>query len=135
MTMDIYGQAPSEDCGKVVYYTMSVWPALWRFCCLVGEDIIPEETAKKGYWNDKAGLDVGKSEELADKLEKAIEDGTLASFVLGEAFDDSPKEGEQAIRRITGIFTGEEEGGCPLSEKNVQKFINFLRCCGGFEIW
>lgn len=112
MGMDVSGLQPRSKIGECFCNNIWWWHPLARFC----EYVAPEEAAKCRYWhsNDSDGLDDETSRALAEKLQEAI-DGPCS------------KRMERAVAK--GVEAG------PFSCENVQEFINFLRDCGGFEIW
>ena len=132
MGMDIYGLNPSAEAGK--YFRANVWS--WRPIHQFIEDVkgVDKETLRSMGFNDGAGLKTqDECTKLADAMQtraaKMREDGIeeiSVDFCNGLAVDK------------TGLFV---DYGTPGSRspyytdlKHVEKFILFLRSCGGFEV-
>lgn len=159
MGMDVYGKKPVSETGK--YFRNNVW--WWRpladYCC----EVAPKITANCKYWqsNDGDGLNAQDSASLADLLQIEIETG--ATLIYEKRYistqEATPNE-ECFICEATGTRNPPPIGGAgnpktngircngcegtgfvrpystqyPFSVENVERFVAFLRDCGGFEI-
>ncbi|MBR0693639.1 hypothetical protein [Bradyrhizobium lablabi] len=159
MGMDVIGKKPSTEEGK--YFRNNVW--WWRplagYCC----EVAPEITSKCTYWQSNDGDGLGKRDaiKLADVLQKEIESGRTLSFQRRYTSAQEMTANEPCpICAGTGTrlpvphrgagdpkTTGIKCNGCdgngtrrpystdyPFDVENVQKFVAFLRGCGGFQI-
>ena len=160
MGMDVYGKQPTTGEGKYFCNNMSWWRPLADYVC----EIAPEIAEKCRYWqsNDGDGLNGHDSLRLADLLQKEIESGHTAAYARRREakLEMAPNE-PCLLCEATGTRKPPLDGGAgdptkdgilcnmcdghgytrPLatnyrfSVENVQKFVTFLRGCGGFEIW
>jgi len=159
MGMDVHGKNPTSEVGSYFRNNMWHWRALATYVCGIDRRL----TDKCEHWqsNDGAGLNAKDSAALATRLQAEIDSGRTANYVRvwasqQEMMPDEPCwlcEGtgtrKPAPERGDGdLATGTICNGCdgkgyirpyatmcPISVENVQRFTNFLRDCGGFEIW
>ena len=119
-------------------YNIWRWKPLATVCCMVA----PVETAPCKHWffNEYDGLNSVESERLADKLEKAVEDGSVDQCLRS-------LQGEQLFAEESAIGALIEKNfGCTVEpsllmedwrsvcKADILDFIEFLRACGGFGI-
>ena len=155
MGMDVHGLHPRSAAGQ--YFRNSVWS--WRpladYCCEIGKDLIANP---KGWqYNKGHSLDGNNAAKLATRLEAEISSGRTASYEMQHkrAIELTPDEDCETCggtgRRVAPPRTGPGDqlcNGCngkgsrrPYSTwysfevDNVRKFAEFLKDCGGFEIW
>lgn len=158
MGMDVYGRKPTSETGK--YFRNSVW--WWRplatYACAVAPDIAAH--CKCWQSNDGDGLNAKQSAQLADRLQAEIDAGRTLLYAkrytgAQEASPDEPCwlcEGTGTQRPVPergagDLKTGIKCNSCdgrgyvrpdsthyPFSVENVQRFVAFLRDCGGFNI-
>jgi len=109
MGMDVFGKNPTSLVGGNFENNIWWWLPLAEYVCKVSPDI----TSKCSRWlsNDGGGLSEDDSRMLANILQNEIDSGR------------------------TGVYARWLHAKCPFSVANVQEFANFLRVCGGFEIW
>ena len=145
MGMDVWGNAPRNGQGE--YFRASIWS--WRpIHCLIQE---ANSRFSLGFdltdfdFNMGAGLGSQSAcDSLADALEKLLAETSTESFTL----DLAPQATEAAVLSLlegAGVAVGLAptlEGAsavAPLTysadREHVELFIQFLRSCGGFEIW
>lgn len=85
MGMDVYGKNPTSERGSYFRNNVWWWRPLWDYCVLVGEEIIDEEVAEHGHYNDGAGLDETNAVRLAHVLLTELELGKTAEFAKTQA--------------------------------------------------
>lgn len=120
MGMDVYGRSPSSEAGE--YFRSSVW--WWHPLAKSVQKVDPETTARCQCWhtNDGDGLDARDSEVLVDALQRAIDSGETAQY-------EDAYERKRAARPRNDF-----NRNYYFSAENVQRFANFLRHSGGFNI-
>jgi len=119
MGMDVKGVKPKNEEGRWIRF--SIWE--WRPLALLMEDIASDlfdaRNLKGIHYNDGCGLqDDDKCFILADRIEKWLEERPYLNeleYKLVVA-DDIRVDYKVTVER-------------------VKQFIEFLRSCGGFEIW
>jgi hypothetical protein len=138
MGMDLYGINPKDTLGEYAQYNIFRWQPLATVCCAIA----PAATAPCQHWytNDNDGLSGTESEWLADKLEEALQDGSV-----DECLRQLP---ESVFERVNVILSITLEPGANLvtplpgrdydwrlqCRQDIPDFILFLRACGGFRI-
>ena len=155
MGMDVMGMDASTERGS--YFRNNVW--WWRPLSGYIECVAPQIYAKCKHWgfNDGDGLGVADSVELAKILQAELDSGRCEKFEKDyqtdlESMDKEPcticaGTGRRAEIPKTGAG-GIHCNGCdgegkvlpwathyPFSAENVQEFVDFLKECGGFQIW
>jgi hypothetical protein len=161
MGFDILGRKPKSKAGEYFRRNNRGWGL---FIDLVF-DFAPDLASQCKSWgsNDGEGLNAGLAEELANILDTAVQDGSLTAYLAQqEACSQMEKctvcEGtgvwctnRQNLRHLSsGIEPGQLAEGLKcfccggkgwirsnsvLGHDDVNKWIAFLRGCGGFEIW
>jgi hypothetical protein len=119
MGMDVYGHNPSSERGQYFRNNVWWWRPLWDYCCQVGAEIIDEEIAEQGHYNDGAGLGEDESQALANLLLEELASGRTSDFERKhrEYLASLPRE-DCDYCEATGIRTDEvgEEMGMPTKE-------------------
>ncbi len=135
MGMDVYGRKPTAEAGK--YFRANVWS--WHpIHALIGElceDLLDAELLDKLAFNDGAGpTDQETCTEMANRFEQWMEHHTEG-------------HGLESSLRVTpeGRFVPPEEleknpdletkSPYEVSDEHLKEWIEFLRHCGGFEVW
>ena len=160
MGMDVIGKNPKNETGEYFRNNAWSWGPLATYVC----EVAPEITAKCKYWqsNDGDGLNGEDSIFLAGLLQKEIDSGRTERYarLRRSQIEQAPNQ-PCTLCESTGTRKPAPERGAgdptkdgivcnscdghgyvrpwvddnPLSVKNVQEFVNFLRECNGFEIW
>lgn len=133
MGMDVNGKAPTSKEGEYFWASVWTWHPLWDLCCAVAPLVIGEETARDCQYNDGKGLDAEQAKLLADALERALEIGIEKVRVLRP----SRSEAADAMMQMLGGSVNENARGSwyELQPERIRVFVQFLRACGGFEVW
>jgi len=154
MGMDVGGKAPRSTTGE--YFRNNVW--WWRpladYCLQVAPEIC-EPDGEEVYWhtNDGDGLDDAHAVALSARLQDEIDSGRTAAFadsrmaelnaMPDETCDLCHGTGRRDDTIMQGVCNVCEGAGYvrpfatwyAFNVENVQEWVNFLRDCGGFEIW
>jgi len=152
MGMDVVGRKNPD-----AYFRNNVWN--WRPLADYACAIAPEITQHCRHWqsNDGDGLNKKNSEALADVLEQEIKSGRCEAYAkIRQAEIDAlpneacwlcdgtgkrkpaPKSGAGHVECNNCDGTGSvrpDDAHYPFSAENVQRFVTFLRECGGFKIY
>lgn len=155
MGMDIYGSDPSSDEGESFDISSCGWHMILLLMRLANEqsntDLVSEKLLASMKYNDGSGLNTQKECNLmADALEKLIENKQVLTDSCLIVEEDGPNTyirsmvgNNTAIDRSGRILSQEEIKTMPKEEvfsaycigyDQVHEFIEFLRCCGGFEV-
>ena len=131
MGMDVYGRKPTTEAGK--YFRANVWS--WRPIHAICDQFCD---TKHWEYNDGAGLGTqAECDRLADNL-----DGYLATMPetvsIGEERDlkvDSERRLLSGDEALQAMCEGKVlRSPWTVRREHLQKFVAFLRGCGGFKI-
>lgn len=142
----------STDPENPTYFRTNAWH--WRPIAIYCESVAPELTDySRWHYNDGAGLDKSKALNLAAILQHHMDSGRTAIFQQEYvdkqiAMPDEPcglcyGTGQRDDNHYQGTCTSCEGRGTrrpietwyPFDITAIAEFIQFLRNCGGFQIW
>jgi hypothetical protein len=118
MGFDIQGMEPSSDTGKYFRCSGWYWRPLHILICLLCEDFLTIEEGREMGFNEGFSYSAEKARAIAFRL----------AFV---ASDDERLARYEA--RVAEILPANYEG-C-WSKDTIIEFVEFLRDCGGFEVF
>ncbi len=135
MAMDVYGRKPSSPAGE--YFRANVWS--WRpihvLMIELCSDLLNPKTLSKMALNDGAGPKAQKTcTEMAKRFEQWMEHHTEGYTV----------ESDLRITLEGRFVSAEELAANPdletttpygVSDEHLKEWIEFLRHCGGFQVW
>ena len=140
----------NANCG--VYFRNNVWwwRPLWQYCYGVCEHLLTYEEWQAGGYNDGHEYDEDICLEMAELLQADIDDGSCQRYKdhYQAELDALPNEicsrcngnnrGHKKKKECNVCDkTGETENfskSYPFDVENVQRFVNFLKECGGMCI-
>jgi hypothetical protein len=150
-----------DVCGSNgAYFRNSVW--WWRPLANYINEVAPDIAGQCRYWHshDGDGLDEANAHKLAERLQAEIDTGRTAHYetIYRSEQENLPNElcwlceGTGTRKPLPQIGAGDPRtdgipcNGChttgylqptayPFSVDNVRGFVDFLRECGGFEIY
>jgi hypothetical protein len=142
MGMDVYGNNPTGKGGECFCIRIHYWEALADYIHAVA----PTIAAKCTYWysNDGDGLEVSDALGLADALQKEIDSGRCETYAKIKTkiglLERDTLGSEHGLWDIAfdgngAITLRPSDATYPFDVQNVQRFVAFLRECGGFRIW
>ena len=135
MGMDVSGRNPSDPVGE--YFRANVWS--WRpivhLCCELCSDLLDEEMLSAIGFNDGAGpTDQATCTQMANRFDQWMEHHASGSsldsemkvtkegrFVTEEELEDNPDLDAQSPYEV--------------DDEHLKLWVEFLRHCGGFEVW
>jgi len=151
MGMDISGKKPVSETGSYFRNNCWWWRPLWHYCCVVGEELIDEDTAAGCSYNDGNGLNAKDAAKLAVILQAKIADGHTKTWkkerdlYLESLPDDNCNmcnnnnrghKKKKECKSCDGKGTQENwNKHYPFAVDNVENFSKFLIDSGGFEVW
>jgi hypothetical protein len=133
--MDVSGRNPTAEAG--VYFRANVWAwhPIHDLIAELCQDLLDEEMLKNLAYNQGAGpTDAETCTEMANRFEAWMEHHTG-----GHGLDLGPR-----VTKEGRFVTDEELAENPdletvspyqVSDEHLKKWIDFLRHCGGFEVW
>ena len=136
MGMDVIGRKPTSPAGEYFRANVWSWHPIQALICDVCSDLLDEETLENIGFNNGAGAaDQQTCTEMASRFELWMEHHVQG---LGLEIPDV---------RVTkdGHFVTEEEFAenpdletttpYHVEDDHLKEWIEFLRHCGGFEVW
>jgi len=132
--MDVIGRAPSSKAGG--HFRASVWS--WRpihyLVCRLCSDILDEETLDNMNYNSGAGPeDQATCTEMAIRFENWMErhvDGVSLDLGMYVKTDGRLVAEDDIEDPDTEVMPAHE-----VSDDHLKEWIEFLRHCGGLEVW
>jgi hypothetical protein len=94
MGMDVYGKSPVTERGEYFRNNVWWWRPLWSYCCEVAFDIISQDVAEAGQYNDGQGLNGVQAKALGEKLFIELWEGRTAQYAKDymASIADLPRE-------------------------------------------
>ena len=136
MGMDVSGRKPDSPVGE--YFRANVWS--WRpihaLICELCSDLLDEEVLEGMGYNDGAGAaDQKTCTEMANRFELWMEHN-----VQGRSLDIPGAKVTEEGRFVTDeelAANPDLETHTPynVEDEHLKEWIEFLRHCGGFEVW
>lgn len=131
MGMDVYGRNPSDECGRYFRASALSWPTLMlltlKLCC---PDLVNKDQFSAMMRGSGAGPDNQDAcSAIADRFEQwlAAQNGHVftAEYVstasVNAATPPHPPKSDAEMYRV--------------DRQLLEQWIEFLRHCGGFEVW
>ena len=134
--MDVFGRNPDSPAGE--YFRASIWS--WRpihgLTIELCWDLLDEETMQGMAFNDGAGPDDGRvCVEMADRFDRWLtkhRDGHRVYVEREGSFEGAVVAAlEQAGWEMAEHF----ESSFTVSHEHLRAWVDFLRHCGGFQVW
>lgn len=124
MGMDVFGAKPTEKKGEYFRNNVWWWRPLWDYASQVAEDIINEELADGGHYNDGQGLDAVGATALGYRLLLEIESGRCAEHEAEyrKALSEIPME-DCELCGATGIRTDKVGMEAGMHEKALEEAV------------
>jgi hypothetical protein len=135
MGMDVYGKNPSSEAGK--YFRANVWS--WRpihaLIVQLCSDLLDAETIQALGFNDGAGpAEQTTCTAMAQRFEVWLEHHTSGQSL--ECDLRVTKEGRFVNEQELAANPDLETEPCyEVSDEHLKEWVEFLRHCGGFEVW
>jgi hypothetical protein len=133
--MDVNGRKPSAPAGEYFRANVWAWRPIHALICDLCSDLLDEDTLRAMGFNDGAGpQDQPTCTVMAGRFEQWMEHHTQG-------------HGLESDLRVTpdGRFVSDEElAGNPdlvtaspyeVGDEHLKEWVDFLRHCGGFEVW
>lgn len=157
MGMDIHGIDPKNEIGRYFRNNVWWWHPLWDFCCDIDPSLV--DKVPHAHSNDGDGLkDYEECIELSKKIDISISNGYAEFYIEQRNIELKNKPDveceicEGTGQRPDGLFgvDWKIEGcnGCNgkgykkdfltnyhLDLDNLKEFSEFLKSCGGFQIY
>jgi hypothetical protein len=136
MGMDVHGRNPSSPEGE--YFCANVWS--WRpihaLMIALCSDLLDEGTLHSMEYNDGAGpADQATCTTMANRFELWMEhhiDGLCLDFPGVGVAEDGHFVFEKELTENPDIET---HTPYEVEDEHLKEWIEFLRHCGGFEVW
>jgi hypothetical protein len=135
MGMDVVGRNPSSPAGKYFGANLWSWRPIQDLIVRLCSDLLDDETLVGLGYNDGQGpKQQATCTEMATQFERWME-----HHVAGHQLDLDlrvTKDGEFVTRKESAENPGlETESAYRVDDETLKEWIEFLRHCGGFEVW
>ena len=136
MGMDVYGRNPASPAGE--YFRASIWS--WRpiygltieLCC----DLLDEETLRHMAYNDGAGPDEAPTcAQMADRFAGWLKENSNGHQVYVEREGSFEGGVVTALEKAGWSTLNDFESSFTTNHEHLTQWEEFLRHCGGFEVW
>ncbi len=142
MGFDVTGLDPASKNGRYFGRNVWGWHPLWRFVCLIGDDLLSAEQKRKGHSNDFMTVDKETSLEIARRLRKALdhregcEDRAVRTEIEVQLERKYLVGGLEMLARKLEEEPGVvvQTGDFRLDWGSLSDFAEFCESCGGFII-
>lgn len=135
MGMDVVGRKPSSKAGE--YFGANVWS--WRpihdLIAQLCSDLLDAETLEKIGFNGGAGpTDQETCSEMAKRFENWMEHHVEGHGLESETrvTEDGRFVSQKELEENSDLET---ESPYNVEDEHIKEWIEFLRHCGGFEVW
>jgi hypothetical protein len=135
MGMDVNGRNPSSHAGEYFRANVWSWPPIHALITELCSDLLDAETLKEMAFNDGAGPQDQKTcTEMAKRFEQWMEHHTEGH---GLESDLQVTEDGRFVSTVELAQNPDLETVSPyeVNDEHLKEWIEFLRHCGGFEVW
>jgi hypothetical protein len=135
MGMDVYGRKPSSPEGEYFRATVWSWHPIHALIIELCSDLLKDKTLEKLAFNDGAGP---KSQKVCTEMAQRFEQW-MEHHAEGHSL-----ESELRVTKEGRFVSAEELAENPdmetmspyeVSDEHLKEWIEFLRHCGGFQVW
>ena len=135
MAMDIQGRKPSAQDSKSFPIEFWAWRPIHALIVRLCSDLFDKKTLEGMATGGGGGaLDQKTSAEMANRFERWMEHHA-EGFVLESGIRVTPEGHFLSEEELAKNPTMETVSPYEVSDERLKKWIEFLRCCGGFEVW
>lgn len=133
MGMDVYGLQPRSRVGEYFRASIWEWPTVLEAISATG--VLPQERVDALSFNDGARVSAEEAERLADALAGLMEVDPVPARPV-ESISHLVQLADQVLYQLVREMPkGEVIVSKSDDETLLKRFIEFLRNCGGFEVW
>jgi hypothetical protein len=135
MGMDVYGRNPRSEAGEYFRATIWSWPPIHALIAELCSDLLDEKTLESLAYNDGAGPeDQETCTEMARRFEVWMEQHT-EGHQLDLGFRVTREGRLVTEHELAENPDLEAESPHAVCDDHLKAWIEFLRDCGGFEVW
>jgi len=133
MGVDIFGRKPCSPDGEYFTVNFTGWGPIHSLIVELCSDLLDEEMLDEIGGNSGFGPHDQKTcTQMASRFEMWMEDNVDGlSIDLGQRVDKDYR----LISAEAAMLGLETKPAYKVSDKTLKKWIDFLRSCGGFEVW
>jgi hypothetical protein len=135
MGMDVFGLKPSAPAGEYIRANMWSWPPIYDLIIELCADLLDSDTLANMRYNEGDGpLDQKTCTQMANRFERWMEHHTEGHVLEcdvrvtadGHWVSDEQLAEDPDLETYSAMWVGDE---------HLKRWIEFLRHCGGFEVW
>ena len=133
--MDIQGRKPTAPAGKVFRTEFWAWRPIHALLARLCSDLFDKKTLEIMATGGGGGApDQKTATEIASRFERWMEHHA-EGFVLESGIRVTPDGRFVSEEELAQNPSMETVSPYEVSDEQLKKWIGFLRCCGGFEVW
>ena len=134
--MDVYGRNPSQESGS--YFRASIWS--WRpihslISALCPDELDPELINAMAVNEGQGVEDQETCNAMAEKFEKWLENNSCSAHSVPSPFLRVTDDGRLLSAEDAAGLNVETHSPYSVSREHLTDWVQFLRHCGGFEVW
>jgi hypothetical protein len=135
MAMDIQGRRPSTTAGKSFRTEFWAWRPIHALITKLCPDLFDKKTLEAMATGGGGGaLDQKTGTEMANRFERWMEHHA-EGFVLESGIRVTAEGRFVSEQELAQNPSMETESPYEVSDEQLKTWIEFLRYCGGFEVW
>jgi hypothetical protein len=135
MGMDVCGRHPTTEAGEYFRATIWSWPPIHQLMEELCSDLLDEEMLRQMCYNDGAGPeDQQTCTEMANRFDRWLEHNAEGLHL--ESDIRMTPEGRLLSEQELAENPGQETlSPYQIGDEHLKTWAEFLRHCGGFEVW
>jgi len=136
MGMDVFGKAPDTKEGEYFRANIWAWAPIHELIVELCSDLFDEETLVVLATNSGAGADdQATCTEMANRFEKWMEHHVEGHVIETDGIRVTPEGRIVSDEEMSENPDLETESPYNIRDEDLKEWIEFLRHCGGFEVW
>lgn len=135
MGMDVYGRNPTSPAGKYFWANVWMWHPIHALLVELCSDLLDQELLRRLAYNDGAGPKEQQTcTAMANRFERWLEhhaeghrlESDLRITPEGRFVSDNDLAANPDLETVSPYAVEDE---------HLKEWVEFLRHCGGFEVW
>jgi hypothetical protein len=129
--MDVYGRQPSAPAGAYFQANVWAWHPIHALIIELCSDLLSKKVLRKLGHNEGAGP---KDQETCTKMANRFE-AWMERHTEGHGLESELRVTKEGRLVMAGDTEQETFSPFHVSDETLKEWIDFLRHCGGFEVW
>jgi hypothetical protein len=135
MGMDVYGRSPTSPAGEYFQANVWAWGPIHALLVELCSDLLDSEMLRRLTFNDGAGPeDQQTCTAMANRFERWLEHHAQG-YRLESDLRVTPEGRFVSEQELAENPDLETFSPYAVQDEHLKEWSEFLRCCGGFEVW